>query len=90
MNNIKQVEIKLPDKNYPIVIDSDGFNLSGQQELLADRKVMIVSNTTVAPLYLNQACDLFADNSVFTCVLPDGESHKNINSGSTILPVGES
>lgn len=85
MNNIKQVEIKLPDNNYPIVIDPDGFNLAGQQEFLANRKVMLVSNTTVAPLYLNQACDLFADNTVFTCVLPDGESHKNINSWQLIL-----
>ncbi len=85
MNTFKQVNISLPDNTYPIIIDLQAFNLSGLEQELTKRKIMVVSNTTVAPLYLDHIVDLFPENKVFTCVLEDGEVHKNVRSWQRIL-----
>lgn len=72
--------VDLGDRSYPIHI---GPGLLRQGELVARHlpqpKAVIVTNTTVAPLYLQTlqtalAAQQVAVNSV---VLPDGEAHKN-------------
>lgn len=83
--SFKQVDINLPGGSYPIIIEANHFNVSSLDSLLSNRKIMIVSNETVAPLYLSAAKALFANNQVFTCVLKDGEQHKNSSSWMTIL-----
>ena len=85
MTALTQVDISLPNGTYPIIIDADQFELSTVQHLLNGRKVMLVSNETVAPLYLQTVNDLLTESHVFTCVLKDGEEYKNIDSWQTIL-----
>ena len=85
MTALTQVDISLPNGTYPIIIDADQFELSTVQHLLNGRKVMLVSNETVAPLYLQTVNDLLTESHVFTCVLKDGEESKNIDSWQTIL-----
>ncbi|MGJ8662158.1 MAG: 3-dehydroquinate synthase [Marinicella sp.] len=85
MNQATQVDISLPGDQYPIIIHPNQFDMTCLKEKLTKRKVMIVTNETVAPLYLEEVTALFADNSVFECILPDGESHKNVNSWQLIL-----
>ncbi len=80
-----QVDISLPKETYPIIIHPDQFDLSRIKAQLKGRKVMIVSNETVAPLYLQTVVELFNDNLVFNCILKDGEKYKNMQSWQMII-----
>jgi len=72
--------VDLGDRSYPIHI---GAGLLGQPELilphLVQKRVMIVTNTTVAPLYLAQLTKTLQAGGVAVAqvVLPDGEAFKN-------------
>jgi 3-dehydroquinate synthase len=79
------VTVPLPDsRNYPIYIGSNILQ-DDKATLLSHvkgRDVLIITNDLIAPLYLQQVSDLFASDPkirVNTCVLPDGEEHKNLN-----------
>ena len=74
------LNVDLGERSYPITI---GAGLLADPGLLAQHigghKVAIVTNTTVAPLYLEQVAAPLraAGRDVLTVVLPDGEEHKN-------------
>ncbi|SES71179.1 3-dehydroquinate synthase [Nitrosomonas marina] len=67
-------------RNYPIHI---GNGILGQAELvvscLKQQRVAIVSNTTVAPLYLDRLSAALEQKGVqsIPIILPDGEAYKN-------------
>ena len=71
--------VELGDRRYPIFI---GSHLNPQELLepyIHGQQVMIVTNTTVKPLYLEHyiiAIEALG-KKVKTCVLPDGEKYKN-------------
>ena len=73
------LNLTLPDTSYPIYI---GEHLLPQAELLLphlkQKKVMIVTNTTVAPLYLETLRRGLQQHgvSVLSVTLPDGEDFK--------------
>ena len=77
---MQTLHVELGDRRYPIFI---GSHLN-PKELLAPyihgQQVMIVTNTTVKPLYLEHyiAALEALGKTVKTCVLPDGEQYKNI------------
>ena len=79
--------VALGNRTYPIHI---GSGLIQQAELilphLKRNNVAIISNTTVAPLYLQKlTCALrAADVSVIEIILPDGEAYKNSETLNTI------
>jgi 3-dehydroquinate synthase len=74
------LNVELGDRSYPIEI---GAGLLDDAALLArhigGHKVAIVTNTTVAPLYLAKVAGHLraAGRDVLEIVLPDGEEHKN-------------
>ncbi|WP_375176760.1 3-dehydroquinate synthase [Marinobacter mobilis] len=73
----QELRVDLGERSYPILI---GPSLLGQQDLtpfVAGEQVMIVSNETVAPLYMEAAKACFPGKTVDTVVLPDGEQYKN-------------
>ena len=77
---IQRVQIDLGDRSYPIVIGAGLLaDASTYAELPQAQTALIVSNTTVAPLYaeaLNQAiASRYA--RVLQLSLPDGEAHKD-------------
>ena len=72
--------VELGERRYPIFIGSD---LDPQQLLepyIHGQQVMIVTNETVKPLYLDHYVSAVKGlgKKVGTCVLPDGECYKNI------------
>jgi len=77
---MQTLTVDLGDRSYPIHI---GAGLLSQADLilphLAQKRAMIVTNTTVAPLYLAQlTATLEAGGvAVTSVVLPDGEAYKN-------------
>ena len=74
------LKVDLGDRSYPIHI---GAGLLERAELivphLAQKRVAVVTNTTVAPLYLERltATLTAAGVAVHPIVLPDGEAYKN-------------
>lgn len=52
---------------------------------LKGRQVLIVSNTTVAPLYMARLRALLGEHVVGECVLPDGEQFKDLHHLDTIF-----
>ncbi|MDO9010178.1 MAG: 3-dehydroquinate synthase, partial [Thiobacillus sp.] len=77
---MQTLTVDLGDRSYPIHI---GTGLLGQVELilphLLQKRVAVVTNTTVAPLYLDMLTTTLqaAGVTVMTIVLPDGEAYKN-------------
>ncbi len=75
-----RVDIDLADRSYPILI---GSGLLGQAATYGDlpraESALVVSNTTVAPLYAAQLTDALQSRyrRVFLVTLPDGEEHKD-------------
>ena len=78
--------VDLGARSYPIYI---GQQLLGKPELLAKyiagRQVMVVSNETVAPLYLQAVLDMLAGFETATVILPDGEQFKNLDTLNSIF-----
>ena len=76
---MKQLSVNLAERSYPIFIAP---NLLSQSDYLLSyvqgAQVLLVTNDTVAPLYLETATKAFAGKSVETLVLPDGERYKNL------------
>ncbi|OIV94851.1 hypothetical protein TanjilG_22048 [Lupinus angustifolius] len=78
------VNVDLGDRSYPIYI---GSGLLDQPHLLQrhvhGRRVLVVTNTTVAPLYLDKVVHaLTTENSnvsVESVILPDGEQYKDMD-----------
>ena len=76
--------VDLADRSYPIYIGED---LLGNEDLLLQhipgKNVLVVSNNTVAPLYLDKTLAMLASKQVETCILPDGEEYKNLETLNT-------
>jgi 3-dehydroquinate synthase len=74
------VQIELGERSYPILI---GSGLLDDAETWADlpkaASAMVISNTTVAPLYAEQLIDRLRTHygDVHLVMLPDGEVHKD-------------
>lgn len=74
---LHELTVELGERSYPIII---GQGLLGDYDLssvVAGAQVMIVTNETVAPLYLDRAVGCFPGKKVDTVVLPDGEQYKD-------------
>ena len=76
---MKTLKVELGDRSYPIFI---GQGLMGNGELVKPyvkgQQVLIVTNTTVAPLYLEACEKAFAEFNVKSVILSDGEKYKNL------------
>ncbi|MCI0654173.1 MAG: 3-dehydroquinate synthase [Methylococcaceae bacterium] len=84
MRQILQVD--LGDRSYPIYIGPD---LLKQTDLITQHiqstQVMVVTNVTVAPLYLDAVTQKLRGFKAQTLVLPDGEQTKNIETVQKIF-----
>ena len=83
---MQELKVDLGERSYPIFI---GSGLLGNPDLITPyihgQQVLIVSNETVAPLYLEQvkaACSGYQCGEV---ILPDGESFKTLDSVNLIF-----
>ncbi len=83
---MKTLQVALGARSYPIHI---GSGLLMRPELyrpyLQGRQVMIVTNETVGPLYLEPVQKALQGFEVHTTVLPDGESYKTLEVWSRIF-----
>jgi len=83
---MKTFDVDLGARSYPIFI---GGQLLGQPELLAPyiagHQVVVVSNETVAPLYLDQLKKALVGFEYESVILPDGEQYKTLEYLNTIF-----
>jgi 3-dehydroquinate synthase len=83
---MKTLHVDLGERSYPIYI---GSGLLGRPELITPHvrgtQVMVVSNETVAPLYLEHALKALGDYQTESVILPDGEKFKNLETWNTIF-----
>ncbi len=79
------LKVNLGERSYPICI---GHGLLSQEELLTQHipgnSALIVTNETVAPLYLKKVEASLGGLRHKALILPDGEEHKNLNVLNTI------
>jgi 3-dehydroquinate synthase len=85
---VNTLKVELGDRSYPILIGEGllrSADLVGQH--VPARDILIVSNTTVAPLYMGALAGTLPGSRVVEAILPDGESHKSLMTVSRILDV---
>ena len=83
---MKELCVELNDRAYPIYI---GSGLLKQKELLTkhihSKQVLIVTNTTIAPLYLESVVKSLSEFQVQVVELPDGEQYKSLKYATQIF-----
>ena len=85
---MKTLTVNLGDRSYPIYIDVELLqNQTLIQKHIQTKAVCIVSNTTVAKLYLNELKKSLNDYRVIEVILEDGEQFKNADSLNQIYTV---
>jgi 3-dehydroquinate synthase len=83
---MERLRIELGERSYPILIGPgllDDATLVG--EAVAARDVLVVSNTTVAPLYLARLEHGLRGKRVAAAVLPDGEQYKTLETVARVF-----
>jgi 3-dehydroquinate synthase len=82
----RTLQVELGERSYPIHI---GAGLLLKSELyephIRGRQVMIVSNETVAPLYLDEVRDALSGYQIEQVILPDGEEFKTLKTLNRIF-----
>ncbi|MCR8922414.1 3-dehydroquinate synthase [Dasania sp. GY-MA-18] len=82
---MQTLHVDLGDRSYPIYI---GKSLIEQPELLlkhiSGKQVLVVTNETVAPLYLAKVRQSLQGLQYSEVILPDGEQHKTLTVLATI------
>lgn len=76
---MKTLQVDLGTRSYPIYI---GQALLGQAKLVTpfvkSQQVLVVSNETVAPLYLEKTLATLTNFQTVSVILPDGEEYKTL------------
>lgn len=77
---MQTLNVALGERSYPIFIGSGLLAQGLMTPYIRGRQVMIVSNETVAPLYLQQLeASLDSAWKIDTVILPDGEQFKDLD-----------
>ncbi|SES63911.1 3-dehydroquinate synthase [Thorsellia anophelis] len=80
--------VKLGDRSYPIYIEQGLFaNKHIFDSIKSNQKVMIITNTTIEPLYLESIKTCLKDktNNIQSLAIPDGEQFKSLETSNTIF-----
>lgn len=81
-----KLEVNLGARSYPIYIGSGSLaDESVIKSQIGSRQIMVVTNETIAPLYLAPVKAAFSDRIVATVALPDGEQFKTLDSLNLII-----
>lgn len=75
----QQVDIDFGPRSYPIIIGDNLLSQAGLLNQFVKGKAMVVTNDTIAPLYLQKVLDALGNTPKASVVLPDGEAHKNLD-----------
>ena len=86
MSNHNVIKVNLQDRSYPITIGSallsDGLN---SDTWIQGKDCLIITNETVAPLYLDVMKSHIDDKTIEVITIKDGEHYKTIDTWSKII-----
>ena len=86
---MKTLKVNLPGREYQIDIGQNILDIQLPKAVKRNSTahVVVVTNTTLQELYPNFVFNLLADSGVkvSTCVLPDGENYKNLDTLSMVF-----
>ena len=86
MSNHNVIKVNLQDRSYPITIGSallsDDFN---SDKWIQGKDCLIVTNETVAPLYLDAMKSNIDHKTIEVITIKDGEHYKTIDTWSKII-----
>jgi 3-dehydroquinate synthase len=72
--------VELGERSYPIYIGAGLYtDAAYYREHIRSKQVMVVTNDTIAPLYLEQTLAALGDFEVSQVILPDGEVYKTLD-----------
>ena len=81
-----ELTVDLGERSYPVFIGSGVLsNTSYLTPCVKGQQVAVVTNTTVAPLYLEKLRKLLDGYEVVEVILPDGEKYKNLETAEQIF-----
>jgi 3-dehydroquinate synthase len=83
---MKEIRVELGEYAYPILI---GEGLLDKPEIfkkcIKSKQVMVVTNDTIAPLYLERTMQSLCDYTTDKVILPDGEQYKTLDVMNEII-----
>jgi len=75
----RRLEVDLGERSYPIIIGPGIISTAeSYKNSIRSRQVMVVTNETVAPLYLDNVLQALRGFHVEQVILPDGEQYKTL------------
>jgi 3-dehydroquinate synthase len=85
---VQRIDVNLGSRSYPIFIGPGAMLLEeALEQVIPARDVLIVTNTTVGPLYSAGLTAALAPRRCLEVSLPDGEVHKTLANVSRMLDV---
>lgn len=82
----RRLDVDLGERSYPILIGPGLLaELTCWRPYVRDRQVLVVSNDTVAPLYLKAVEAALAGFDLHRVILPDGEQYKDLDTLNRIF-----
>jgi len=82
---MRTLQVALAERSYPIHIGAGLLDTFPLAEQVRGNQVMIVTNETIAPLYLERLTRHFSGCQCDTLVLPDGEAFKTLETLESIF-----
>jgi 3-dehydroquinate synthase len=85
---MQTLSVDIANRSYPIMIGS-GLLSNGAllRESVNARKIILITNATVAPLYADLVHQALHDREVIDVILADGEQHKTLATVSRVFDV---
>ena len=85
---MQRIDVKLGSRSYPIFIGAGAMRLKDAfDQVIPANDVLVVTNTTVGPLYAAVLTAALAPRRCLEVSLPDGETHKALANVSRLLDV---
>src|SRR5688500_18990294 len=85
---VQRIDVNLGKRSYPIFIGPGAMHLGAELDRsIPARDILLVTNTTVGPLYGAKLSAALAPRRCVEVALPDGESHKTLANVSRMLDV---
>ncbi|MCK5887334.1 MULTISPECIES: 3-dehydroquinate synthase [Alcanivorax] len=82
---MRTLQVALAERSYPIHIGAGLLDTFPIAEQVRGNQVMIITNETIAPLYLERLTRHFSAAQCDTLVLPDGEKFKTLETLESIF-----
>lgn len=88
--NVDSLTVSLGERSYPIFVGDVGFSdpaklAEGLAPYLKGNQVAIITNETIAPLYLQQVQSALGNRQVDVFQMPDGESYKSLDTYTQVM-----